>query len=201
MPFHIWYQYKNFADTVYKLLQKSRVPTLRFFFFFFSPMWSTGPWNFDFITIVHCRAHLNMCSWNCKLQNLIAISRPHPYLFIYIYSLITTDIDQRSQNLRHLLSRHGVPIGGIRIFSAIRITVIDQVGMYCGLSVKINTCETPHGAWRSWTGFVFISACVVGKNPNTPNWGHGHGWRRHYTEQYMSSEISFQYLQGNFGSC
>ena len=45
--------------------------------------------------------------------------------------------------------------------------------MYCDLSMKINTHEMPHGARRSWKHFVcivFVSACVVGKNSNTPTW-------------------------------
>ena len=41
--------------------------------------------------------------------------------------------------------------------------------MYCGLSVKINTCETLHGTRKSWTHFDSVSACVVGKNPNNHN--------------------------------
>ena len=47
--------------------------------------------------------------------------------------------------LSHFLSRHSAQIGGIRGFPAIKITVIYQVCMYCGLSVKIKTRETPHG--------------------------------------------------------
>ena len=46
-----------------------------------------------------------------------------------------------------------------------------QVRMYCGLSVKINTHETPHGAQRLWTHFfAFASVRVVRKNSNTHNW-------------------------------
>ena len=36
--------------------------------------------------------------------------------------------------------------------------------MYCGLSVKINMREAPHGVRRLWTHLVCI------KNLNTPNW-------------------------------
>ena len=39
----------------------------------------------------------------------------------------------------------------IRLFPAIKITLIHQVHMFYGLSVKINTYKTPHGAQRSWT--------------------------------------------------
>ena len=42
--------------------------------------------------------------------------------------------------------------------------------IYCGLSVKINTRKTPHGAQRSWTHLYCICfARMVGKNPKTPN--------------------------------
>ena len=42
--------------------------------------------------------------------------------------------------------------------------------MYCNLSVELNMREMPHGVRRSWAHFVFafVSVCVVGKNPNTP---------------------------------
>ena len=54
----------------------------------------------------------------------------------------TTDIQGRSQNLCHFLSRHGAQIGGIWFLTAVKITLIRQVSMYCSLSVKINMCET-----------------------------------------------------------
>ena len=43
---------------------------------------------------------------------------------------------------------------------------------YCGLSVKINTCEMPLGAQKSWTHIVCLCFHVYGqqKNLNTPNW-------------------------------
>ena len=68
------------------------------------------------------------------------------------------------------LSLHGAQIRGIQVFPTIKITVIRQVGMYCGLSMKINMSETPtarddHGRIL----LTFVSACVVGKNRNTPN--------------------------------
>ena len=60
------------------------------------------------------------------------------------------------------LSQHGAQIGGIQVFSVIKITVIRQVHMYCGLSVKINKHEMLHGTRRSWTHFVCICFCVCG---------------------------------------
>ena len=44
------------------------------------------------------------------------------------------------------LFRHGAKIGGSLVFPVTKITVIRQMHMYCGLSVIINTRETPHGA-------------------------------------------------------
>ena len=67
------------------------------------------------------------------------------------------------------LFQHGAPIGGIQDFPTIKITVICQVCMYCGLSAKINMCETPHAMQRSWTYFVLCFFRVCGRqNPNAP---------------------------------
>ena len=62
--------------------------------------------------------------------------------------------------------------GVFRVFPAIKIVVICQVHMYCGLSVKTNTHEPStvckgHGC----SLFEYVSTCVIGKKtPNTPNW-------------------------------
>ena len=61
------------------------------------------------------------------------------------------------------LLRHGAQIRGIRIFPAIKITVIRQIHMYCGLSVKIGTRETLCSAQRSWTHFVCICFRMCGQ--------------------------------------
>ena len=55
------------------------------------------------------------------------------------------------------------PIGGIQVFLKILITVIRQMHMYCGRSVKINMRETLHGARRSWTHFVCFCSRVCGQ--------------------------------------
>ena len=60
------------------------------------------------------------------------------------------------------LSWHGTQIGGIRVFPTIKTTAICQVRMYCSRSVKINTCEMPHGVQRSWTRFVWVCFHVCG---------------------------------------
>ena len=92
------------------------------------------------------------------------------------------------------LSWYEAQIGGIRVFPTIKITVIRQVCMYCGLSVKINMSETPHGTWRSWTHFVCICFCVCGRQkPEYPQF-EPHVWRRHYMGWYTRSGISLVYL-------
>ena len=85
-------------------------------------------------------------------------------------SLLSTDIDQRSQNLRHLILTWGSN-WGYSGFPAIKITMINQLHMCCSLIMKANTHETPHGAQNSWTHFVCVCFCVCGqkKPPNTPN--------------------------------
>ena len=58
---------------------------------------------------------------------------------------------------------YGAPIGGIRVLFTIKITVICQVHMYFGLSLKVNMCETSHDTRRSWMHFVCICFCVCGR--------------------------------------
>ena len=89
------------------------------------------------------------------------------------------------------LSRHGASIGGVWVFPAIKITVICQVRMYCGLSLKINTHETPHDMWR----FLYF-VCVLFLPVWSPKMRISPigAPRRHYTEQYRSSGISGLYL-------
>ena len=43
-----------------------------------------------------------------------------------------------------LLSRHGAPTGVIQGISTIKMSVIPQMPMYCGLSMKINTHDMLH---------------------------------------------------------
>ena len=76
------------------------------------------------------------------------------------------------------LSWHGAPIGGIRVFRVIKITMIRQVRMYCGLSMKINMCETLQ---RSWTHFVCVCFCVCSRQKLKYSQLELHGWQRHCT--------------------
>ena len=86
-----------------------------------------------------------------------------------------------------------VPIGGIRFFPAIKIIMIHQVCIYCGLSMKINTHETPHVAQRSWAHLVCISFCMCGQQkPKYPNWS-SMANAAICTGRYRSSGISFLY--------
>ena len=106
-----------------------------------------------------------------------------------------TDIDLGSQNLHPSM---GLQSGGIWVFSAIKITVIHKVDMYCSLSVNLNTRETSHGAQRLWMHFVCICFRVKGgQKPEYPQL-ELHGWRRHLTGRYKSSGISFLYLGSTF---
>ena len=69
------------------------------------------------------------------------------------------------------LSRHGAPIGGIWVFSTLKITVIRQVCVYCGLSLKTNMCEMPRGAQRSWAHFVCVCSLERGRQKHKySNW-------------------------------
>ena len=66
----------------------------------------------------------------------------------------------------------GLKLGVFGFFPTMKISVICQVRMYSNLSVKINPVKRRTG--RKDCGrvlFAFVSGCVVGKTPNTPNWG------------------------------
>ena len=91
----------------------------------------------------------------------------------YIMYVLSTDIDQISQNLRHFDSRMGSNWGhsgfsrnqNNRGSSRAYITCI-----YCGLSVKMNTRKTLHGAWRSWMHLLCVCFCVCGRQkPEYPD--------------------------------
>ena len=80
-----------------------------------------------------------------------------------------TDTDQRSQNLCHLYPSMELQLGEF----GFKITMIRQLRMYCGLRVKVNTCEMctaceDHGR----ISFAFVSAWLVARNLNTPNWSY-----------------------------
>ena len=95
------------------------------------------------------------------------------------YSRYTREIPEPAP----FLSRHGAQIGVFGFFPAIKITVIHQVRMYCGLSLKIN--KTPHSAWRGGCG-------------QYPQF-EPHGWQRHYTGAgwYTRSGISLNLWSGH----
>ena len=63
------------------------------------------------------------------------------------------------------LSRHGAQIGGLQIFLVSKIFVVRPCN-YCGLSMQINTCKTPHRTRRSWT-CLFLRIWLA--KPKTPN--------------------------------
>ena len=84
-----------------------------------------------------------------------------------------TDIDWRSQNLRHLYPGMGLQLGylGFCLDQNNRDSSGVYVRMYYCLSIKINTPEMPHGVGRLWMHFVCVCSCVCGRQrPNTPNW-------------------------------
>ena len=91
------------------------------------------------------------------------------------------------------LSWHSAPSGGIQVFPMIRITMIRQVCMYCGLSVKMITREMPDGTQRLWTHLLSLLLFPHVWSPEYSQLGL-HGWWRHYTWRYRSRVISFPYL-------
>ena len=92
------------------------------------------------------------------------------------------------------LSWRGAQIGGLWVFSwnqNNRGSSGAYVTCYCGLSVKINTRKTPHGARRSWAHLFWVCLhCMCCRQiPKDPQF-EPHGWWRHYTGWYRRSGIS-----------
>ena len=75
-------------------------------------------------------------------------------------------------------SRHGAEFGGLWLFPIIKIIVVHQACntayvtcMYCDMYVRqISRKIGKAREDRERFYFAFIYVCVVGKNPNTPNW-------------------------------
>ena len=83
---------------------------------------------------------------------------------------LPTDIQGRSQNLRHLYPDMGAKLGVFwfshnqnnRSSSGAYVTCI-----YCGLSMKKNMCKMLHGAWRFW--IYLFCMCGWQRDPSTSN--------------------------------
>ena len=75
--------------------------------------------------------------------------------------VVPTGIDRRSQNLRHLYLGMGLQFV---FFPHDQITVISS-----GAYVLRFERECKH-AWNAERRAKIVDACLVGKNPNTPNW-------------------------------
>ena len=95
------------------------------------------------------------------------------------------------------LSQHGAQIGGIWVFPLDQSNC-DSSDAYLLQSERegkyVKHCRGHEDRGRIF--FAFVSACVVGKNPNTPNWSSLADDVNHYTGRYRSSGISFLYLWG-----
>ena len=106
-------------------------------------------------------------------QLLLPPPPPAPLLPLILKSLpMPTDI----QNTRKIpepapfLSWHGAQIGGLQIFSVIKVTVVRQVRMspVCTaitLSMKINTRKMPRSVQRSWTWLFLLVELAKTRRP------------------------------------
>ena len=102
-------------------------------------------------------------------------------------------IQVRSQNLHHIYLGMGLQIGVFRSPPPIKITMLQQVTMYC--SVVVNMNKTQHDMQRSRTHVVCICFRACGwQKPNTPNLSPMADDGLHYTGRYRRSEISLVYL-------
>ena len=105
----------------------------------------------------------------------------------YIY---TTDINQKSHNLHNLYSGMGLQLGVFRFLSRDQNNR-DSLGTYV---LQPEPEEMTQGTQRSWTHFVCVCFRVCSRQKPEYHQLELHGWRRHYTERYRSSGISFLYL-------
>ena len=124
-----------------------------------------------------------------------------PKSVFYLYILVgTTDIRGRSQNLRHFDPSMGLKLGVFgfsrnqnnRSSSGVYVTCI-----FCGHSERedkhVLKC---HKVCENWGHicFAFVFACVVSKNPNTPNLSPIADDTITRTGQYTRFGISLVYL-------
>ena len=140
----------------------------------------------DFITSVKliCYFVLYYCFLHWAHPPNMAVGDLDFYYTLYLWplckrSISSTDIHRRSQNLRHFYPSMGLKLEVFRFFrnqnsrgsSGAYVTCI-----YWSQSVNINTHKRPHDVRRSWKHlhcegffFFFFFACVVCKNPKTPD--------------------------------
>ena len=87
------------------------------------------------------------------------------------YDTKATDIQGRSQNLRHFHPSMRLKLGVFKFFSLNQNNCGSSGAyvtcIYCGLSVKMSMHKTPHSAWWSWMHFF---ACVLAKTRRLPIW-------------------------------
>ena len=106
------------------------------------------------------------CRFTHTFKNVIR-SRP----ICHFFHRYTREIPEPAP----FLSQHGAQIGGLRVFSVIKITMIRQVCI-CHLHllwseredkthIKCRTAREDGGR----ISFAFLFACVVSRNPKTPN--------------------------------
>ena len=126
-------------------------------------VWVTRPPLVTPLKVWLCRG---LCYWSVEI-GVLPVSSPPPchWKQVFYLSLPSHRYTREIPESAPSLSQHGDPIGGIQVFLTIKITMIRQ-----GLSQKINMGETRLAREdRGCILFAFVSACVVCKNPNTPN--------------------------------
>ena len=74
-----------------------------------------------------------------------------------------TDIQGRSQNLRHFYPGMGLKLGVLGFSRNRGSSGVFVICIYCGLSVKINMGKTPHSAQSALMHLFYICFCVCGQ--------------------------------------
>ena len=97
---------------------------------------------------------------------------------------ITTDIQERSQTMRHFYHDMRLKMGVFRFCRMIKITTV--LVQY----VTASKGEMAHGMGRLWMHWFCICFCLHGQQkPKHPQFD-PYGRHRHYSGQYTRSEIS-----------
>ena len=114
---------------------------------------------------------------------------PNQKLTCFVFSTdLSTDVDQRSQDLRHLYPGMGLQLG-VFWFSLTSKLVIRQICMYCDLSMKINTTRRE----KIVDAFCLCLFPRVCRPKPQYLQLELHDWWRHYMGRCRSSEISGLY--------
>ena len=127
-------------------------------------------WNFQFYAEMQsafCKLCMLICPRLLEKTTSLRRSVTQPYKW-------TTDIQRRSQNLRHFYPGMGLKLGVVGFWrnqNSYDSLVAYVTCIYCGLSMKIIMHKVLHGARRSWTClFLHVWSANTQRSPLSAPW-------------------------------